>query len=163
MIRISVVAGSPVVRAGLRALLEEGPGVEVVDSLAPEDADQARGEVLVFDAEPDTLPPLDAEGPLVVLLTDDPDGVRQSELWPSRVRAVLPHSAPVADIVAAVQAVAVGFVLLRPEEAGRAHVPPRAATTSSFASWPNTTWLPSCRSSAPAAAPRQWRSASGAA
>jgi NarL family two-component system response regulator YdfI len=125
LIRVSVVAGSPVVQAGLRALLEDGPGIEVVDTLAPAAADNAQGEVIVFDAEPDRLPAVDTEGPAIVLLTDDADGVRQSELWPSRVRAILQRSAPVTEILAAVQAVAAGFVLLRPEEAERAHVPPR--------------------------------------
>lgn len=126
MIRISVVAGSPVARAGLRALLEEAPGFEVVDTVVPADADHATGEVLVFDSDSGAVPALDSEGPTVVLLADDSDGVRQSELWPSRIRAVLPRNAPVAEIVAAVQAVAIGFVLLRPEEAERMHVTPRA-------------------------------------
>jgi two-component system, NarL family, response regulator YdfI len=129
LIRVSVVARSPVVQAGLRSLLEEGPGIEVVDTLAPSSADDAKGEVIVFDAEPDGLPAMDIEGAAIVLLSDDADAVRQSELWPSRVRAILPHSAPVAEILVAVQAVAVGFVLLRPEEAERAHVPPRAGST----------------------------------
>lgn len=127
MIRVSVVAGSPVVQAGLRALLEEGPGLEVVETLGPAAADSAQGEVIVFDAESDGAPAVDGEGPAIVLLTDDADGVRQSELWPSRVRAILSRTAPVTDILAAVQAVAAGFVLLRPEEAERALVPPRAA------------------------------------
>ncbi len=122
-----MVAGSPVVQAGLRSLLEDGPGFEVVDTLPPSSADSARGEVIVFDAELDTVPVVDAEGPWIIMLTDDSDGVRQSGLWPSRVRAILSHSAPVGEIVAAVQAVAVGFVLLRPEEAERALIPPRAA------------------------------------
>jgi NarL family two-component system response regulator YdfI len=116
-----------VVQAGLRSLLEDGPGFEVVETLAPSAADVARGEVIVFDAEADALPVMDTEGPGIVLLTDDADGVRQSGLWPSRVRAILPHSAPVGEIVAAVQAVAVGFVLLRPEEAERALIPSRTA------------------------------------
>lgn len=120
-----MVAGSPVVQAGLRSLLEDGPGIEVVDTLAPAAADDAQGEVIVFDAEPDRPPTVDVDGPAIVLLTDDADGARQSELWPSRVRAILPRSSPVAEILAAVQAVAVGFVLLRPEEAERAHVAPR--------------------------------------
>ena len=127
MIRVSVVAGSPVVQAGLRALLEEGGGIEVVDTFAPATAESARGDVIVFDAEPDIVPAVDTEGPGIVLLTDDSEGVRQSELWPSRVRAILRRNAPVGEIIAAVHAVAVGFVLLRPEEVERAVSHPRQA------------------------------------
>ena len=122
-----MVASSPVVQAGLRALLEDGPGIEVVDRLTLAEADTASGDVIVFDADPDTLPSVDAEGVGIVLLTGDADGARQSELWPSRVRAILPHNAPIGEILAAVQAVAAGFVLLKPEEAERAHIAPRAA------------------------------------
>lgn len=121
-----MVAASPVVQAGLRALLEEGSGIEVVDRLAPEDADGARGEVVVMDADTDSLPGLDIDGPAVVLLTGDGDSARQSELWPSRLRAVLPHNAPAGEILAAVQAVALGFVLAKPEDLERAAVPARS-------------------------------------
>jgi DNA-binding NarL/FixJ family response regulator len=130
LIRVSVVTGSAVVQAGLRTLLESGPGVEVVETLAPAAADGARGDVIVFDSEADLVAPLDGEGPAIVLLADDPEGARQSDLWPGRVRAILPHTAAASEILAAVQAVAAGFVLLRPEEAERAvfptHATPRA-------------------------------------
>lgn len=121
-----MVAGSAVVRAGLRALLAEAPGFEVVDVLAPPDVDRALGDVLLFDADPGTVPSLDPEGPPIILLADDPDGVRQSELWPGRIRAVLPHTASGAEILAAVQAVAIGFVLFKADEAERVHVTPRS-------------------------------------
>jgi DNA-binding NarL/FixJ family response regulator len=122
-----VVASSPVVQAGLRALLEDGPGIEVVDRLTPAEAGSARGDVIVFDADPDSLPTADPEGPGIVLLTGDADGARQSELWPSRVRAILPHNAPIGEILAAVQAAALGFVLMKLEDAERAQFPARAA------------------------------------
>lgn len=128
MIRVSVVAGSPIVQAGLRTLLD-GADIEVVDTLLPGEAENARGDVVVFDADSDAVPTVDTEGPGIVLLTEDADGARQSELWPSRIRAVLRHNAPIAEILAAVHAVAIGFVLLRPEEAERA-APPRAAAAS---------------------------------
>ncbi len=117
---MSIVANSPVVQAGLRALLEEGPGTEVVETLAPADADRAIGDVIVYDVEPDAFQALAVDGPGIVLLTADSDGARQSELWPWRIRAVLPHNAAVAEILAALQAVAAGFVVLRPDETERA-------------------------------------------
>lgn len=124
---MSIVANSPVIQAGLRALLEDGLGIEVVETLAPGDADRAVGDVLVYDADPDSVPVGAVDGPGIVLLTDDPDGARQSELWPWRIRSVLPHNAAVAEILAALQAVAAGFVVLRPDEAERAVSRPVAA------------------------------------
>jgi DNA-binding NarL/FixJ family response regulator len=122
-----VVAGSPVVRAGLRALLKEAPGIEVVDSVSPGEADHVRGDLIVMDGGADLASQLEMDGPGVVLLTSDTDAARQSDLWPSRLRAILPDNAPAAEIVAAVQAVAAGFVLLRPEEAARTFLPRAAA------------------------------------
>lgn len=110
----------------MRALLEESPGFEVVETEAAASADRARGEVVLFDSDSDSVPALGAEGPPVALLTDDADGVHQSDLWPARIRAALPRSAPVAEILAVVQAVAAGFVLLRPEEAEWTRHGPRA-------------------------------------
>ena len=124
---MSVVAGSPVVRAGLRALLEEAPGIEVVDAVSSGDGDHVRGDVIVMDGAAEAPSHLEMDGPAVVLLTPDTDAARQSDLWPSRLRAILPHNAPAAEIVAAVQAVSAGFVLLRPEEAARTFLPRTAA------------------------------------
>lgn len=120
MIRVHVAAGSPVLRAGLQALLEDGGAIEVVDA-------QAVSDVLVMDADADSAAALDADGAAIVMLTDDADAVRQSDLWPSRVRALLPRNAGPAELVAAIQAVAAGFVVVRPEEAERTIPPPRAA------------------------------------
>jgi DNA-binding NarL/FixJ family response regulator len=127
LIRVSVVAASPVVRAGLQALLAESSGIEVVDALTPAEVELARGDVIVFDGGSDSALGMEMDGPAIVLLSSDPDNARQTELWPSRIRAALFQSAPVTDLIAAIQAVAAGFVVLRPEEAERANLPPRAA------------------------------------
>ncbi len=115
-----MVAGSPVVQAGLRALLEHDPDIELVEN-------PASSELVVIDGE---LSSIDADGPLTILLSDDADAARQSDLWPSRIRAILPRDVTADELIAAVRAVAAGFVLLRPEEADRLVLPARAATAS---------------------------------
>lgn len=110
MTRVQIVAGSPVVRAGLRTLLENGGAFEIVESAASAD-------VVVMDAEPEGAAALEADGPAVVVLTDDPDSVRQSEAWPVRIRAILSRNTGVPDLAAAIGAAAAGFVVLRPDDA----------------------------------------------
>jgi DNA-binding NarL/FixJ family response regulator len=127
-----VVAGSPVVRAGLRALLEDAPGIEVVETVSPGEADHVLGDVIVMDGGAEAPSLLEMDGPGVVFLTPDTDAARQSDVWPSRLRAILPHNAPAVEIVAAVQAVAAGFVLLRPEEAARTFLPRATAGADSL-------------------------------
>jgi DNA-binding NarL/FixJ family response regulator len=117
LIRAVVVAASPVIEAGLRSLLEQETGIEVVDS-------EAAADVAVMDGDASAI---EMEGAPVVLLSDDADAARQSEAWPSRLRAVLHRSVGGGELAAAVQAVAAGFVLLRVEEAERMMLPPRAS------------------------------------
>ena len=109
------------VRAGLKALLEEGGGIEVVES-------GAAADVMVVDPGSDAGPPLDPDGPPVVLLTDDGDSVRQSDAWPSPVRALLPTNVGPTELVAAIHAVAVGFIIVRAEDADWAAGKQRPAT-----------------------------------
>ena len=97
----------------------EQAGLEVTEALGLSEAERARGEVVVIDAGSEAAPIAEMDGPPVVLLTDDADAARQSELWPSRIRAVLATEASGQEIAIAVQAAAAGFVLLRPEEASR--------------------------------------------
>jgi DNA-binding NarL/FixJ family response regulator len=134
LIRVQIIAASPVVRAGLKALIEDGGTVEVVES-------GAAADVVVIDAESDPGAALEPEGPAVVMLTDDGDSVRQSEGWPTPVRALLARNAGAVELAAAIQAVAAGFVVLRPEEADWTTVRPRA-TAGSVAARPGESLTP---------------------
>lgn len=96
-------------------MLEDGTGIEVVETLTPADLDTARGEVVVLDFDGDAST-IDTDGAPVVVLSDEGDTIRQSEAWPYRVRAILPRGAAANEIAAAVQGVAAGFVVMRPEE-----------------------------------------------
>ena len=102
MIRVWIETSSTILRSGLRALLESGPGVEPADSRADADV------VLREDV------PATGEQP-AVLLTDAPPtaaGLRCG------VRAILPRHAPAEQIVAALHAAATGLVAV-PLESSR--------------------------------------------
>ncbi|MFL5583127.1 MAG: LuxR C-terminal-related transcriptional regulator [Gemmatimonadaceae bacterium] len=131
MRRVVVVAASPVVRAGLEALLA-GAGHVVVGAAATpaegaELASAAHAEVAVVDAASaaDAALPLApdaaARAPSLVLLADA-DALSLRDLLAGDGRAgiaVLPRAATPAEIVAAVDAAAAGLVALAPEAAER--------------------------------------------
>lgn len=109
MIKVQVTAQSPVVRAGLEALLKESGSIEIV--LAASDAD-----VVVADREP---PP---EGPPAVLLTDDP-----TESLRLGIRGILPPHASESEIEGAVKAVAAGLIAIHPQFVDAVSTPIRGA------------------------------------
>lgn len=107
MTRVLVVAQSAIARAGLESLLRATGQVDVIDSAGGEGAD-----VIVAEWDP-ASDPAPAAVPIVAL-TDEP-GVA-SEALRSGVRAVLPKQAPPSQIVAAIQAVAAGLLVLYPDD-----------------------------------------------
>ena len=134
-IRLLVAASSPLIRAGLRAVLADEPGMVVVDATSLDEALLDRAADLAADAllvavdadERDAVSTLAtrgaAAGPPIVALADDPRA-----LWRiagDGLRAVLPRDAGVAEIAAAIVGAAVGLVVLHPSalEAGAATPP----------------------------------------
>ncbi len=121
MTRVLVVAPSPIVRAGLEALLGTSPALEVVGTATsltsvqiPDEADV----VLVDNDGIDIDPRFNDAGvlrcPLVLLWTsaDEQAGLDAVRLG---VRAVLPRSADPQEIIAAIQAVAAGLIVAHPQ------------------------------------------------
>jgi len=135
MTRVAVVASSPVLRAGLESLLAAAASLVVVGSVAdrhdPDDDAVPLAElvaplapdVVVWVADGgDALPRLadDAPGlatrrPAVVLLADFADPRAAMRAVRAGVRGVLPREAGADEIVAAVEAVAVGLLALPAE------------------------------------------------
>lgn len=125
MTRVLVVAASAVVRAGLEAILRAASTIEVSGSagsvldLASE-IDVARPDVVLLELDrtvdaphPDFLPlrgPA-AASPLVVLL-DNLDKTSVVKLMRVGARAVLPRDAAGEEIIAAVEAAAVGLLVV---------------------------------------------------
>ena len=103
-LRVAVRAAYPSVRAGLRAMLAEQPGIRVVDDESPE------ADVVVADLDDDATSEDWPEGPSVLLAgspaeyaNGGPDGV---------ARAYLLKEATAEDLAAAVSAVARGLVVM---------------------------------------------------
>ena len=137
MTRVRVVAGSDVERAGLESLLAGrghvvvGNGVSAADA-GPDPPESASDVVLVLvqeGADPPRLafaPDAAARAPAVVALTDAP-----SRAWALRavrggVRAVLPRTATIDAIVAAIDAAAAGLIVLPADVIGGVATPPAA-------------------------------------
>ena len=122
-LRLLVVAGDPLALAGLGALLNGEPGIEVVAQGTPGDAtsliDGATPDVVVWDLgwDPETslaeiggeLPP----HPAVVALIPADDAA--SEAWVAGARAILGRDAPGPVIAAAVQAAFRGLAVFAPD------------------------------------------------
>ena len=128
MIRTLVAAASPVVRAGLEALLTRSASVAVVaitsgDTLA-DDVEAHEPQVVLFavDARDGSAPALvsritlspDAASrtPAVVLLVDAPNASWAADAVRGGARGVLPSDATPDEIIAALEAAAVGLVTL---------------------------------------------------
>lgn len=126
MTRVLILSPSPLVKAGLRALLQPFPQLEVVDGAFPGGALTAGAapitpvDVILAEAEndeilPDDLASIPAQIP-IILLARNP-AAAWSAADHSRVRAVLPDRATGPQIAAATEAVAEGLSVLDAETA----------------------------------------------
>ena len=128
MIRVFIVAASPLARAGLENLLPAG-NVEIVGSGANLDALEQRLADALIDAvlidgssePPESLLAELADSGLaadlsVVLLSDHPSPTSSAEALRAGVRAVLPTTSSPDQLLAALQAAASGLVVLHPSD-----------------------------------------------
>ena len=133
MIRVFIVAASPLARSGLQQLLAH-PEVEILGSAV--DLDSAAGllsepevepDVIVVDASRESgtalasLPAgssdIGADIPIVVLERSD-GGTAGSDLLRQGVRAILPAGVSPAELIAALHAVTSGLIVLHPNTVG---------------------------------------------
>ena len=128
MIRVFIVAASPLARAGLENLLPAG-NVEIVGSGANLDALEQRLSDALIDAvlidgssePPESLLAELADSGLaadlsVVLLLDHLSPTSSAEALRAGVRAVLPTTSSPDQLLAALQAAAAGLVVLHPSD-----------------------------------------------
>lgn len=130
MIRVLVVAASPVVRAGLSAVLATNPELKVVGSNT---LDTDALSTAVVQLQPDVVL-LDLSGNYdellwekllinqqlqypwaIVVIADELDNIELQETLRSGVRGILPEASTESEILAAVAAVASGLVVLHPD------------------------------------------------
>ncbi|MBD2018830.1 response regulator transcription factor [Leptolyngbya sp. FACHB-36] len=136
MIRVLVGATTIVMRAGLEALIASSPTLEVVGSVNPRSLAQTleslQPDVVLLEwDEPDedllallsttaidTVAIDDFEGPSApasVLLISDWQPSAIADVLRTGVRAVLPSDARVSEILAAIEAAAIGLTVLHPD------------------------------------------------
>lgn len=117
MIRVAIAARSVVVRAGLEALVASSPGLEVAGSSADWSAVEAGPDVVLAALPLEELAaPAGGDPPPIVLLAGDALPVWTHAALRLGVRAVLPHEASAAEILAAVDAAASGLAVLDPRD-----------------------------------------------
>lgn len=105
MIRVHIEVGSPVVRAGLEALVHGRADMELAESAAA--ADVLIRDELGEDREPGAVLP-------TVVLTDEAEA---GEALRSTVSVLLARTAPAPQIVAAIYAAAAGLIAFPAEDA----------------------------------------------
>ncbi len=144
MIRVFIVAASPLARSGLQQLLAS-PEIEIVGSAV--DLDSAAGLLSEPEAEPDVIvvdasresganiaglsaasSDIGADIPIVVL--ESADNGSATDLLRQGVRAILPAGISPAELIAALRAVASGLIVLHQSTLGAF---PHAAVNTSRA------------------------------
>ena len=128
-VRLLIVGGDPLARAGLTALLRAQPGLAVAGAAAADDDLEAavaafRPEIILWDlgwshdwdaaGAVEALAALlegDADRRIVALLPADAPG---RAIWAAGARGLLPRAASAERIAAAVIAVAQGFAVIEP-------------------------------------------------
>ncbi|MDM9379672.1 response regulator transcription factor [Chlorogloeopsis sp. ULAP01] len=129
MIRVLVVAASPLVRAGLSALLVTDSKIMVVGSVADLNAltkeiGQLQPDVVLLDLngylqnwnwEKLLSNPEQAYSCAWLLITDELDSLNLAEALRFGIRGILPQTSSESEIVAAVESVALGLVVLHPD------------------------------------------------
>lgn len=133
MTRVLVLAQSPFARAGLESLLRATGSVDVVGSVAHwaeysgEDPD-----VILADWENGDDPSIEmtdgSPEAAWVVIADDPGLSGVADALRSGIRAVLPRRSSASQIVAAIEAAAVGFVVLQPGDLEGLLVNPQPAS-----------------------------------
>ncbi len=112
MIRVSVVASSEIVRAGLVTLLRGSPSISVVGNHSSLNGigEEEDGSIVLFDAGAEENPP-----PATIILTDSADPSWVAGALRSGTMAILPRNASGPEIMAAIEGVTAGLVVLHPE------------------------------------------------
>ncbi|MEA5502652.1 response regulator transcription factor [Halotia wernerae UHCC 0503] len=123
MIRVMVVATSPVVRAGLSAVVMSNPRLTVVGNafdfdLIPKEVEQLQPDVVLLDFSRnpqsgwDKLLLIPEE---MLIIVEEIDSIDLETALRSGVRGILPSTSTELEIVAAVEAIAFGLVVLHPD------------------------------------------------
>ncbi|NEQ19649.1 MAG: response regulator transcription factor, partial [Microcoleus sp. SIO2G3] len=124
MIRVFVIAVSPVVRAGLSAVVASSSKLTVVGSASDLDAlttefEQLQPDVVLLDVSGnfqelvwELLSSQQQQDPVAMIVLADVDSIDFQAALRAGVRGILPSTSTESEIVAAVEAIALGLVVL---------------------------------------------------
>lgn len=136
MTRVLVAARRAAARARLEAVVASAPALRLVPALpgvpVARQMDELRPDLVLLDLEGERLEavlggPWGAGRAALIVLAEEPRRVIADErLGHGPIRAVLPRDATVGELLAAVDAVAAGLVVLHPDALRRAPRPVRA-------------------------------------
>ncbi len=130
MIRVLIVATSPVVRAGLSALLTTNSQISQIivvgntSNLDTEEIEQLQPDVVLLDLSGnsqasvwDKLLQLQQQeySSSIILLTDEPEDISLGVALRAGVKGILKESSTESEIIAAVEAVTSGLIVLDPD------------------------------------------------
>jgi len=128
MIRVMVVAASPVVRAGLSAVLTSNPKLTVVGSVSDLDAllreVQLQPDVVLLDLSSNLqqsvwekllLMQEEQYSSPIIVIADELDSINLEVALRSGVRGILPDTSTESEIMAAVEAIAFNLIVLHPD------------------------------------------------
>ena len=119
IIRVMVVAASPVIRMGLSAMLDDNPKLTVTsaslfDSLT-EDEMQLPPDVLLLDwNDRESLTLIQQSSAATIILISELEDINLGTVLAARIKGVLPQTVEESEIIAAIFAVAAGLVVLHP-------------------------------------------------
>lgn len=129
MIRVMVVASSPVVRAGLSAVLTSNPKLTVVGSVSDLDAllrevGQLQPDLVLLDLSSNLqesvwekllLMQEEQYSSPIIVIADELDSINLEVALRSGVRGILPDSSTESEIMATVEAIAFNLIVLHPD------------------------------------------------
>lgn len=120
MTRVHLIASSPLVRAGLEAMLHEDPGFVILPAnpgaISASHPDVVLIELGTTDRLPRQPPFFQDEAPPTVLLADHLGRAQLRRALHSGVRAVLPRDAAKPEIIAAIQGAVAGLIVISSED-----------------------------------------------
>ncbi|WP_414567875.1 response regulator transcription factor [Nostoc sp. CCY 9925] len=124
MIRVIVVAASPVVRAGLSAVVSSNPQLTVVGSASDLDVlstevEQLQPDVVLLDLgsnpEPMWVKLQLIQEQQIIAIAEDIDSIELETAFRLGIRGILSSTSTEAEIITGVEAVASGLVVLHPD------------------------------------------------
>lgn len=116
-VRIIVVAASPVIGMGLSAMLEDNPKFIVVKSVSDiDEIEEQQADVILLDWNQNDYESIKQQFiPATIILVDEFEDFNLTTILAAGVKGILPQTSMESEIIAAVEAVVSGLVVVHPQ------------------------------------------------